>query len=251
MLWHKSWLETRWRFLIGLALLICSASATVFTYPKVLELMPLVPANAGGELGRRIRESAEIASTFRGFVWLDWFRQNHSQLATLFAILLGSAGLLSSSGGALFTLSLPVSRRRLLAVRAATGLAELFLLALLPSLLIPILAPAIGQSYGVGSALIHALCLFFAAAVLYNLAFLFSTIFPDAWRPVLFAIAAAMLLAFVDRVLRSSTLNLYRVMSAESYFRHGEVPWIGLVASGAIAAALYSLAVANLARRDF
>ena len=51
---------------------------------------------------------------------------------TLFAVLLGTGGLLSqaSGGGALFTLSLPVSRNRLLGVRAATGLAELLVLAL-------------------------------------------------------------------------------------------------------------------------
>ena len=42
-------------------------------------------------------------------------------------MLLGTGGLLSQAigGGALFTLSLPVSRERLLGVRAATGLAEL------------------------------------------------------------------------------------------------------------------------------
>src|SRR5260370_15354436 len=35
MLWYKSWLETRWRFLIGLVLLLFSALSTVFTYPQV------------------------------------------------------------------------------------------------------------------------------------------------------------------------------------------------------------------------
>ena len=33
MLWYKSWLETRWRFLIGLALLVLMACAKVFGYP--------------------------------------------------------------------------------------------------------------------------------------------------------------------------------------------------------------------------
>jgi len=251
MLWHKSWLETRWRFLIGLGLLFCSASVTVFTYPQVLKLMPLVPTNVGGELGEKIRASAELARTFRGFVWSGWFREDHSQLATLFAILLGTANFLWPSGGALFTLSLPVARQRLLAVRAATGLAELLLLALLPSLLIPLLAPAIGQSYGVGAALIHGVCLFIVAAIFYNLAFLLSTIFTDPWRPLLIAVAAATALALISRLIQSPVLNLFRVMSAESYFRHGAVPWAGLLAAGAIAAALYSAAVANLVRRDF
>ena len=44
MLWHKAWLDTRSRFLIGLALLALSAFAAVFSYPKVMKLLPLAPA---------------------------------------------------------------------------------------------------------------------------------------------------------------------------------------------------------------
>src|SRR5438128_4088608 len=160
MLWYKSWLETRWRFLIGLALLLCSAAATVFSYPQVMKLMPMVPTNVSGPMGERIREAAELARDYRGYVWSQWFRQNGRQWTTLFAIILGTAGLLTPSSGALFTLSLPVSRRRLLGIRAATGLSELLLLAFLPALVIPMLSPAIRENYNVGNALVHSACLF-------------------------------------------------------------------------------------------
>jgi hypothetical protein len=114
MLWYKAWLETRWRFLIGLGLLVCSAGATVFAYPKVLELLKMVPTvELSGELGRRINEAAILARDYRGYVWSNWFRQNLMQMWTIFAVLLGTGGLLSqvSGGGALFTLSLPVRGR--------------------------------------------------------------------------------------------------------------------------------------------
>ena len=123
MLWYKAWLETRWRFLIGLAVLVCSAVAAVLVYPKVMRLMPLVPArDVGGDMGLRIRELADLARDYRGYVWSQWFRQDGKWL--IFAALLGSGGLLpqASGGAALFTLSLPVSRHRLLAIRAAAGL---------------------------------------------------------------------------------------------------------------------------------
>ena len=56
MLWNKSWMETRWRFLIGLMLLILSAAGIVLAYPRMIKLLPLVPTvDGGGELGRRIR----------------------------------------------------------------------------------------------------------------------------------------------------------------------------------------------------
>ena len=51
MLWYKSWLETRWRFLIGLALLMLSAGGTVLAYPQVVE------AAAAGADGRRRRRA--------------------------------------------------------------------------------------------------------------------------------------------------------------------------------------------------
>ena len=59
MLWHKSWLETRWRFIIGLTVLACLAAGAVIAYPRVAALLPLVPAaGTGGEIGRRLREVA-------------------------------------------------------------------------------------------------------------------------------------------------------------------------------------------------
>src|SRR5438477_397989 len=128
MLWQKAWLDTRWPFLVGLILLICAAGGIVLAEPRLMQqLMPLVPGpGEGGELGRRIREAAELARDYRGYIWSNWFRQTSTQLGTLFAVLLGSGGVLSQGfgGGELFMLSLPVSRDRLLAVRAAAGLGE-------------------------------------------------------------------------------------------------------------------------------
>jgi hypothetical protein len=255
MLWHKSWLETRSRFLIGLALLICSAGATVFTYPKVVELLAMVPTiDTGGELGRRIREAAELSREYRGYVWSQWYRQNMIQLWTIFAVLLGTGGLLSqaSGGGALFTLSLPASRTRLTAVRATTGLAELAALSLAPSLLLPLLSPGVGQTYALGDALAHAFCLFVAGTVFFSLAFLLSTVFSDIWRPLLIALFAAAILALAETFAGdASRFGLIRVMSGERYFRGGGLPWAGLFVSVALSVAMLYGAAMNLARRDF
>src|SRR4029078_10980853 len=97
----------------------------------------------------------------RGYVWSQWFSQNLRQLWALFSIMLGTGGLLAQAagGGALFPLSLPVSRRGLLALRAATALAELGILAIFPSLLLPLLSPAVGQTYSFADAFVHGSCL--------------------------------------------------------------------------------------------
>ena len=255
MLWYKSWLETRWRFVIGLVLLMLSAASTVFVYPQVVKLLPMVSnVDLSGEIGRRIAESAELSRDYRGYVWSQWFRQNMTQLWTLLAVLLGTGGLLAQSagGGALFTLSLPVSRNRLLGVRAATGLAELLVLAFVPSLLIPMLSPTIGQTYGIGNALVHSACMFIGGAVFFNLAFLLSSVFSDVWRPLLIVLCVAFVLALSEHVFPElARYGLFRVMGAEVYFRGGGLPWLGLIASAAASVAMLYAATRNIARQDF
>jgi len=255
MLWYKSWLETRWRFLIGLALLMCTAAAVVFAYPRVVKLLPMaLTADVGSELGRRIREAAEIQGTYRGYLWQQWFGQNLANLLSIFAVVLGTGGLLSqaSKGGALFSLSMPVSRNRMLGVRAATGLGELLVLAFVPSLLLPLLSPLVGQSYAIGDALVHSGSTFIQGAVLFSATFLLSTVFSDVWRPLLIVLCGAAVVAFCDQVFfGASQYSLFRIMSAESYFRGGGLPWLGLLAGVLVSAAMLYGAAANISRRDF
>jgi len=255
MLWYKSWLETRWRFMIGLVLLMLSATSAVLIYPQVVKLLPMVStAELSGEMARRVAESAELARNYRSYVWSHWFSANMRQMWTLFAVLLGTGGLLAQSagGGALFTLSLPVSRNRLLGVRAATGLAELLVLAFVPSLLIPVLSPTIGQAYGVGDALVHSACMFLAGSVFFSLAFLLSTVFSDVWRPLLIVLCAAIVLALSEAFFPDlSRYGLFRVMSGEKYFRGDGLPWLGLLAGTALSAAMLYAASKKIARLDF
>jgi hypothetical protein len=255
MLWYKSWLETRWRFSIGLALLMLSAAGTVIAYPRVMKLMPLVESmTVGGELGRRIMEAAILARSYRGYVWSQWLGKSMTQMLSLFAVLLGTGGLLSQSsgGGALFTLSLPVSRNELLGVRAATGLAELLALAFVPPLLLPVLSPGVGESYAIGDAVLHGTCLFVAATVLFSMSCLLSTVFGDVWRPALIVCGLAAVLGLSEPFLGDfSRYSLFGIMSGEVYFRDGGLPWLGLLASAAVSAAMLFAASRNLARQDF
>ena len=252
MLWYKAWLDTRWRFAIGLVILMLSACAAVVGYPNAVKaLAEVTPSD--GEIGRQLSETAALIRDYRSYIWSQWFSQTMRELWALFAVLLGTGGLLAqvSRGGALFTLALPVSRARLLGVRAAAALAELLILALVPALTIPLLSPLIGQSYRFADAIVHGTCIFIAGSVLFSFTVLFSTVFRDVWRPPLITLCLAVLLRMLEQFFGLEHVSLLAVVTAESYFRGSGVPWLGLFVSAAVSAGLLYAATKNIARQDF
>jgi ABC-2 type transport system permease protein len=254
MTWHKAWLETRWRFLTGLGVLALLAMGTVLSYPRLSkELLPLVTLPEGtGLVANAIRESIELSRTFRGYAWLNAFSQNFSQMGMLFAVLLGSGGLRTESAGVLYTLALPFSRRELMTTRAALGLAELFAVVMVPSLMIAALAPAIGEHFGVVNAVVHGLCLFAAVSVFFGFTFWLATQFSDVWRPGLIACGVAMAIGAVETVFgRALPCGLFQLAWAEGYFRNAQVPWLAMLVALGVAALLVHRAVVTVERQDF
>ena len=225
----------------------CSSArrcCTVLAYPKVVGLLPLAErvdpaARSAAGSARSCNSSATTAVTSG----CSAFRQNLTQMGTLFAVLLGTGGLLPSGSRdtALFTMSLPASRNELLGSRAATGLLELAVLAFAPALVFPLLSPAVGQTFSVGSAIVHGACLFITWAVFFSLALLLSTVVAGIWIPAVVAICVGFFLMAVDLVAGGTgRFNIFAVMSGEHYFRTGALPWVGLAVSGAASAAMLS-----------
>ena len=255
MIVYKSWLDTRWRFIAGLIVLTCSAVGVVLVYPQVVELLPVAAQiKVPGAIGEEIRKAIALSSSFGGYQWLKWDNGSLVQLGTLFAILLGAGGVFSQTtgGGAFYTLALPVSRRKLLGARAAVGLTELFALILLPSLVIPLAAPLIGESSSFFDQLVHGLCAFIAASLFFAFTLLLATVFSDVWRPVLIAIAVAGLIGLAELFFHNDLrFGIFRTMSAETYHNTGALPWLGLLVCAAGSAAMIYAAALNLERRDF
>src|SRR5688572_15387469 len=258
MLWHKAWLETRGRFLGGLALSLIVGFGVIYDYRATERLIPLIrstdPAalDTSGLVGAALKESIAAQQSFRGFVWWQWYRQNLTFLVVIFGALLGAGGLLAKSEGAtLFTLSLPVSRNRLIGTRAAIGLAELLAIAVVPSLVLPLLAPSIGHSYSVNDVVIHGVCMFIVGSVFFSLAALLSNDYADMWRPVLIACIVAAVLGMLESIPAIAPYGIFHTMNGETHYRQAGLPWIGLLVSASISAALLRTAAVNLAQRAF
>jgi ABC-type transport system involved in multi-copper enzyme maturation permease subunit len=254
MLWHKAWLETRGRFITALLILTVMSGAKVYEYVVTLRMMPLADSVLSGDnspLGAALRDAVAVQREFRGFIWYNTFRDNLTLMGVIFAVLLGCGGLLAETkkGSALFTLSLPITRKQLLGVRTATGLAQCFAIAMIPPLVIPVLAPSIGQRFSIVDALAHGFCLFFVGALFFSLASFLSTMFADVWRPLLIAVSLACMAGALQFV--APEFGLFRVMSGETYFRTGALPWMGFLTTAVLASALLYSAAETLDRRDF
>jgi ABC-type transport system involved in multi-copper enzyme maturation permease subunit len=250
---YKAWLDTRWRLVIALVITLVSACGILISFPQVQALLPTVGAMnvPDGPLTEAIEKAVRIQSTYRGFVWSQWFDQNFGTLTALFAALLGSGSPLASSGrGVLFSLALPAPRRRWVGARAAVGLAELFALVLVGALALPAFSPLLGQQFAWGDALVFGFCVFTGGCVFFGFAMLLSSVFNDMWRPFLLTCLGVLLLGIAELALPDGH-GLFATMSGQVFFDSGSLPWLGLLVSAVLTAAFVYLAAARIARRDF
>jgi len=253
MLWQHAFLETRWRFLVGLVVLTVSAAFVVLGYPQVMALAQSVTPTLDTSLGREVAEAMALSKTYDGYVWSQWFRQNGSQLGSLFAVIIGTGGLLSQGAAArLFTLSMPVSRERLLSMRAAAGLSQVLALTAVPALVIVVVSPLVAKSFSPLDALVYAVCVFVGCAFFFSLAFFFSSIFGNVWTPVVLALCAGAALGALDRLTPGAGgFSLLQMMHGDSYFFGRGLPWPMLVASALASSAFVYAGIRHVARQDF
>jgi hypothetical protein len=254
MLWKKGWWETRWLFLIGLA-------AIFLAYGLTFGWGDYDAAHWAARLRRsaNLSESErQVLNNYQGHTWALWFKLLLNFFWADFAVIMGATCLMTvcpwtpSQGAAgLFTLSLPVSRRKVLLTQAAVGLGGTFLAALLPSLLLPIIARFNGQWFSWSDTLIYTLLMTLGGAVLFCFAFLLTVILGNYL--VAFILVEALVFALIApfQSLRSRPWwNILGVMAGESYFYHGRIPWLGLLTSVILSAVFLFAAIRIYERRD-
>jgi len=203
MLWYRAWLETRYRFLIALALL------ALFAVP--LRYLPAGQMNGV--------EAASISAAY---------------VAAWMSLLFAGAGIGTQSmrkGQArcvLFTLALPVSRLRLLISRAVLGWFEMTvgLGVMLASMwtLIPVIRENVKPADMSGYAITMLAC----ASGLYAINLLLSALFDDAWR-VYLGMALLGVLAWIPVHVRvPDAMNLFGAIVGKSPFVTHSISWISV-----------------------
>lgn len=260
MLWYKAWLETRFRFLLGTAAIAGCCAFFVLGNPFIIrtwqeweQLHPNEP-----ELDWILRATID----YPFFLWHFLFQLFLQQLWVLFAMLIGFGGISRecAQGTAGFTLSLPVSRGRLVSVRAAIGGLEMAVLGLVPSVLIPSLSVFIGKSYPVMQGLSHVLLMVLAGALFFSLGLFLSTLLQSEHAPTLIGVTLVAFFYFVfqpyaDGAPESFWLepfNLQKIMAgAPPPAVFADYPLWGAGISAAVALCFFYFSLKITAQRDY
>lgn len=180
MLWFKAWRESRPRFLI------CAGVVAVICVLGVLLERP-----AREQLGSKL-----VPNSYVGYIYRLTYAGTVRGLFSLFAGVLGLGGLQRERGigTAAFTLVLPISRFRLIWVRAGMGIAQIAAISLLPAAIIPALSPVTHQVYPLSQALQFSLLWFVCGTAGFAAWLLASTLFSNDFTALTVCVAAGILL---------------------------------------------------------
>ena len=131
MLWWKAWSESRARFLLSAVALVGLCASFVFLHRDISTGVSDEPM------------------TYAVYIWKITYKGYLRELFMILTIILGLGGLTRERDHrtAGYTLALPVSRWRFVAVRAMLGLFQVFALAAIPAIVIPALSPLVDRAY--------------------------------------------------------------------------------------------------------
>lgn len=245
VLWYKSWLETRWGFVAGLSILVIFSLWSVLRFPDSVRggLRDLQLHNHPNAAVRGIATYTQVEIFEK--VTLLW---------TIFSVMLGTGGLLKERllGTAPFLLSLPLSRRCLVAVRSTVSVFQAACLALVAYVVVPLAFPLVHQSYPMSLALRYALILTVSGVSFVVYGILISVVLEGGHWPGIIGASTAFLSLVPGQLWAAfSRVSPFAVLSGESYFRNGLVPWMGMSVSVAIASLMLALALWIVKWQDF
>ena len=239
MLWYKAWLETRARFLI--CLLGLGAVCGFFTHHNLSLALP------------DTHMSFYHSTTFYAHQYL-------TGMWLLSAGLLGLGGLLREKavGTTSFTLPLPVSRGRLMGVRIAVGLAEAIVLAVVPWLIIYLIASSGGKPVPTGQAGYYLLLLLGGGLSYFALAVLVSCLVEGEYTAPAIVYGVVILTNVVPgNIDRFQSLSIFRLMSGtavldrRSFLLAEPVPWFSLWVCIGLTVLMLLASVQIVQRREF
>ncbi len=190
----KEFLEARWKAIFGCVITVIAAAALAGSYDFIRNLLPTgsttgqIPAQVQGQV-------QQLLGSYEAYVWSQWFSKNGPEILAILAAVLGASLIASevNKGTIFFLLSKPVSRDRVLLTKYMVSALILLGVMLLSGVAILVAAAIVGHPQNVGGLLISPLLLWLGLLFVLGLALLFSVMFHDVLRPLIFSLLLTLL----------------------------------------------------------
>lgn len=217
----KEFIEARWKAIIGGVVAVLAATALASTYDLIKNMLagPLA-GKATQQIPPQLQgQVQQLTGSFDGYVWSQWFTKNGPEILAILAAVLGASLIASevNKGTIFFLLSKPVSRNRVLLTKYLVSALILLGVTLLSGVAILVAAAIVGHPQNVGGVLISTILLWLGMLFVLGLALLFSVLFHDVLRPLIFSLLITLLLS-VPGLIPNATLNDWSLTSYWSDF---------------------------------
>ena len=228
MLWYKGWLETRWRMLFSFGFVAYSTAVAHWGPMKAMEA----------------RMQLQTMLIF----WL------------VVPIMLASSGIKTQAsfrslrgvhGSMLYTLTLPVSRFRLIVARYVVGALEIALVYLTTTFAIRFLSSTLSVHASYTDALKAAFVMAVCGTFFHSMAVLLSTFLDDLWQ-VWGSMLATGILFWISKIVPvPRAMDVFRTLTLDSPLITHAIPWAGIGTSLIGAAILFFAAVKIAEAREY
>ena len=238
MLWYKTWLETRARFLISLLGIVALCSLMVYNGNKYTWPYTTVDYYYG------------VLQSGHALLCIMW-------VLAVTLLLMGGLVRERAAGTAPFTLALPVSRGRLMAVRVSMGLLQAIALAMVPWCAMFLIGGLTGKAHSIPQAVFHLALLAGGGMVFFGTALLISSLVEGEYTAPVVSLGLVLATAVVlsDGGLRAYSPWEFIVgsqyLERSSKLLIGPIPWMRIGISILVGALFAALSLKLVQRRDF
>jgi ABC-2 type transport system permease protein len=236
VLWYKAWIETRSRFLISLVTL------TLFSAIFVQHAQGMLRPEWKSDFNRLLF----VNQQFLVIMWV------------LSVVLLGMGGMVreKATGISSLTLSLPVSRRRLVGIRVGVGLLEAAILGLVPWIAVFFVSFFARKPISITQVASYVLLLLGGGIVYFALAVLVSSLASGEYSAPALTFGIVLLAAMLfDAWLRQ--FNVWRLVTGDlsinrsTFLLSDHLPWLGMLCSMSVASLMVVASIIVVQRRQF
>ncbi len=210
----KEFIEARWKIIIGSVVAVLGASALASTYDLIKNtLTGQLTGSAAQQIPPQLQGTIQqLPGSYDAYVWSQWCSQTGPEIRAILAAVLGASLIASevNKGTIFLLLSKPVSRDRVLLTKYAVSALILLGVLLLSGIALLIAAAAVGHPQNMGGVLISAILLWLGMLFVLGLALLFSVLFHDVLRPLIFSLLFPLLLS-IPGLIPNATLNAWNL----------------------------------------